>query len=77
MIMLFSIEDEIHFLLECPAYVTERKSLFDAVKKYYEDFEITENDVQLCILINDEDLFGDSARFIANAYSKRSAALTK
>ena len=72
-----SIEDEIHFLLECDFYSSERQNLFRSAEANHENFSEIENDVKLTILMNDEDLFGEVANFIANAYEKRSMALAK
>ena len=71
------IEDEIHFLLECPTYECERNTLFIKANFYYENFNELEDDVKLCIFMNDEDLFGSVAKYIDSAYHKRSEVLTK
>ena len=72
-----SIEDETHFLLECDLYSIERQNLIESAERNHKNFIDIAKDVQLVILMNDEDLFGDTANFIANAYEKRSMALAK
>ena len=64
------IEDEVHFLLECELYNEERELLFSKANPYYENFDEIEDDVKLEIFMNDEDLFGPTAKYLISAYKK-------
>ena len=70
-----SIEDEMHFLLECDLYKDERELLYSKVRPLYENFDEIDDDVKLLIFMNDEDLFGNTARYLTDAYKKRSMSL--
>ena len=45
MLLLFKIEDEIHFLLECPLYSDLRVILLDVCKSNINDFSLFNGDV--------------------------------
>jgi hypothetical protein len=69
------IEDEVHFLLECELYNKERELLFSKANPYYENFDEIEDDVKLEMFMNDEDLFGPTAKYLISAYKKQSLYL--
>ncbi len=75
--MSHEIEDETHFLIECPFYEEERKKLFKHAEQDYKDFNIIDNDVKLVILVSDEELMKFTAKYIQTCYRKRAAALNK
>ncbi len=58
------VEDEMHFLLECPFYKNERIDLFKQAEIDYENFDAIDNDVKMVILISDEDLLKHTAKYI-------------
>ncbi len=69
------IEDEFHFLIQCPLYFQLRKELFDAAKNWYPDFDNIADDVKMVILISDDDLCRNAATFLSCAYKKRALML--
>jgi len=74
--VLCKIEDEIHFLLECPFYIDLRKELFNVCERYIKNFIITDdiNVVSLfCKILNSDkrEVIFALANFVWRAYCKR------
>ena len=74
---LNKVEDEIHFLLECPCYFTLRKSLFDTCKSFLKEkfynFDVQNiSDVYACFSIimssEDQHVVHDVASFVWKAF---------
>jgi hypothetical protein len=69
------LEDEFHFLIQCPLYAEEREVLYENAKLFYEDFDLIENDVKMTILLSDEDLCWSTAKYLSSAYQRRNLTL--
>ena len=72
---LNEIEDELHFLVQCPQYSEQRSKLFARATIFYPEFDTIEEDIQLVILMSDEDLVKDTAIYLKESYTKRSTVV--
>ena len=69
------LEDELHFLVQCPHYDDYRECLFNKAKMFYTDFDNIPDDVKMVILMSDSDLYRDTATYLICAYKKRNTTL--
>jgi len=68
-----TIENEIHFMFECPQYSPTRDILLDAAKLYNTDFDNLNVSDKLNILLNT--LWKDSSKFVLEAWNTRNNLL--
>ena len=71
-----SIEDEHHFLIECPKYVENRDKLFDDIRTHYHDISGLSNLDKLCELLSNNKLSKLVANFISDCYHIRIQSIT-
>jgi hypothetical protein len=67
------LEDEIHFLLECPLYATERNALLNNIFHKYPNISTLQLDMQFIWLLSAEDKYvcSEIARFIHQGFAER------
>ena len=73
------VEDEIHFLIKCPPYDTERVILFQACRDNSMNFDSLEtNEQKFVFILSNENasITVKLASFIWNAFKARDKALT-
>ena len=71
------IEDECHFLLQCPLYDKEHKILIEKCIKWVPNLLELNNDTKFTVIMANEYLYKLIAKFLVNAWNMRSAQLFK
>jgi len=71
-----SIEDEKHFLLECPEYSDERELLYNAADEINPHFNALESDKKLEFLMQNEGITSPVVNYLHKAFEKRRNATT-
>ena len=66
-----NVEDEIHFLLNCPTFTIHRESLISLAINTIPDFEILSDVEKFQILMTEEKLVKTTAKFIRKAFELR------
>ena len=67
------IEDEFHFLLECPLYTDMRQDLLSQCNQLEPNFQDFSKDSKLKLILGDERILSNAVHFVVNAYHKRKA----
>lgn len=68
---LQTVEDETHFLIQCPKYRDQREKLFDTIRVTFRDISGLADTDKLCELLSNEKLSKLVANFIAECYHIR------
>ena len=70
------IEDEIHFLIQCPAYTIERTILYDRAKSVCSGFmNLTDENKFIWLLTTEQELLYTLGVFIHDGFKKREALI--
>ena len=67
------IEDEFHFLLECPLYTDMRQELLNQCNQIVSNFQDSSKDCKLKLILGNERILSHAVNFVVNAYHKRKA----
>ena len=67
------IEDELHFIMKCPLYATERQALFTSVQNNCRSFNLLTNEEKFVFIMSNEDenVMANLAKFTYKAMQIR------
>ena len=67
------VEDEIHFLLNCPIYSDDREKLLQIVEIKNKDFDSLDNSAKFRLILenNDPHILKNLGKFVYNSFEKR------
>ena len=73
------MEDEVHFLVECPLYLQYRYELFEQCNIHIENFRnLSKLDKFIAIMENrNEDIILNLGKYVYNSFMKRSISETQ
>ena len=73
------VEDELHFIVSCDLFETERETLFEACRNSSALFEGMADEMKLIFILTNEDTVIESrlGNFVYNSFRKRSIELEK
>ena len=65
------MEDEYHFLIECPMYIDVRQELLRKCNYFIADFQDLPKDCKLKFIFGDERILSEAVQFVVTAYHMR------